>query len=183
MRLVLASTSPRRAALLRAAGYDFEVRPSGADEWPFTGGDPAGYTESLARAKAAAGNGDEVVVGADTVVVLDGAVLGKPADAEDAAAMLRRLSGRTHEVVTGIAVRHAGALRSGHARTRLTLRVLDEREIRAYVDTGEPLDKAGAYGYQGGAARFVTRVEGDADTVIGLPLTLLRELLPAELRR
>jgi septum formation protein len=183
MRLVLASTSPRRAAILRAAGYDFDVRPSGTEEWTFSGGDPAGYAESLARAKAAAGNGDEVVVGADTVVVLDATVLGKPADAEDAAAMLRRLSGRTHEVVTGVAVRHDGALRSGHARTRLTLRVLDEREIRAYVDTGEPLDKAGAYGYQGGAARFVTRVEGDADTVIGLPLALLRELLPPELRR
>jgi septum formation protein len=183
MRLVLASTSPRRAAILRAAGYDFDVRPSGTEEWPFTGGDPAGYAESLARSKAAAGNGDEVVVGADTVVVLDGTVLGKPADAEDAAAMLRRLSGRTHEVVTGVAVRQGGALRSGHARTRLTLRVLDEQEIRAYVDTGEPLDKAGAYGYQGGAARFVTRVEGDADTVIGLPLTLLRDLLPPELRR
>jgi len=181
MRLVLASSSPRRAALLRAAGYDFDVRPSPTEEWPFPGGDPASYTESLARAKAADGAADEVVVGADTVVVLDSSVLGKPVDADDAAAMLRRLSGRTHEVVTGVAVRHGGWLRSGHARTRLTLRVLDEREIRAYVETGEPLDKAGAYGYQGGAARFVTRLEGDADTVIGLPLALLRELLPPEL--
>ncbi|HYW26462.1 MAG TPA: Maf family nucleotide pyrophosphatase [Terriglobales bacterium] len=183
MRLVLASSSPRRASLLRAAGYDFDVRPSGAEEWPFPGGDPAGYTEALAQAKAAEGGGDEVVVGADTVVVLDGSVLGKPADAADAAAMLRRLSGRTHEVVTGVAVRHDGEIRSGHARTRLTLRVLEEDEISAYVDTGEPLDKAGGYGYQGGAARFVTRLEGDADTVIGLPLALLRELLPPELRR
>jgi septum formation protein len=183
MRLVLASSSPRRAAILRAAGYDFDVRPSGAEEWPYPGGDPSGYTESLARAKAGGGSDGEVVVGADTVVVVDGAVLGKPADAEDAAAMLRRLSGRTHEVVTGVAVRHNGAVRSGHARTRLTLRVLDEGAIRAYVDTGEPLDKAGAYGYQGGAARFVTRLEGDADTVIGLPMALLRELLPPELRR
>src|SRR5215472_6474650 len=90
MRLVLASTSPRRAALLRAAGYDFDVRPSGTEEWPYTGGDPAGYTESLARAKTGGGDGDEVVVGADTVVVLDGSVLGKPADPEDAADMLRR---------------------------------------------------------------------------------------------
>jgi septum formation protein len=183
MRLVLASTSPRRAALLRAAGYEFDVRPSGAEEWAFPGGDPARYTESLAEAKAAPGGRDEVVVGADTVVVVDGAVLGKPADAEDAATMLRRLSGRTHEVVTGVAVRHGEALRSGHARTRLTLRPLDDGEIRAYVATGEPLDKAGAYGYQGGAARFVTRLEGDADTVIGLPLALLRELLPPEMRR
>ena len=183
MRLVLASSSPRRAAILRAAGYHFDVRPSGTDEWPFQGGDPARYAESLAQAKATAGAGDEVVVGADTVVVLDGAVLGKPVDGEDAAAMLRRLSGRTHEVVTGVAVRHGATIRSGHARTRLTLRPLEEREIRAYVDTGEPLDKAGAYGYQGGAARFVTRLEGDVDTVIGLPLALLRELLPPELRR
>src|SRR5262249_42162498 len=133
--------------------------------------------------KAAVGSRGEVIVAADTVVVLDSSVLGKPADAEHAASMLRRLSGRTHEVVTGVAVRHGRQLRSGHARTRLTLRTLDEREIRAYVDRGEPLDKAGAYGYQGGAARFVTRVEGDADTVIGLPLALLRELLPQELRR
>lgn len=183
MRLVLASTSPRRAALLRAAGYDFDVRPSGTEEWPYAGGDPAGYTESLAEAKAIPGGRHEVVVGADTVVVVGGTVLGKPADAEDAAAMLRRLSGRTHEVVTAVAVRHGELLRSGHARTQLTLRPLDEREIRAYVATGEPLDKAGAYGYQGGAARFVTRLEGDVDTVIGLPLALLRELLPPELRR
>lgn len=183
MRLVLASTSPRRAMLLRAAGYDFDVRPSGADEWPYAGGDPGLYTESLAEAKAVEGGGDEVVVGADTVVVLDGTVLGKPVDADDAAGMLRRLSGRTHEVITGVAVRHGARVRSGHARTRLTLRPLEEREIHAYVATGEPLDKAGAYGYQGGAARFVTRVEGDADTVIGLPIALLRELLPPELRR
>jgi septum formation protein len=183
MRLVLASSSPRRAALLRAAGYDFEVRPSGTEEWPFPGGDPAGYAESLACAKAVGGGSDEVVVGADTVVVLDGSVLGKPVDARDAGAMLRRLSGRTHEVVTGVAVRHDGSLRAGHARTRLTLRALEEHEISAYVDTGEPLDKAGAYGYQGGAARFVTRLEGDADTVIGLSLALLRQLLPPELRR
>ena len=185
MRLVLASSSPRRAAILRAAGYDFEIRPSGTDEWPYPGGDPGEYTRSLAEAKAAeAGDGvGEVVVGADTVVVIDGSVLGKPGDPDEAAAMLRRLSGRTHEVVTGVAVRDGTGLRSGHARTRLTLRALEEGEIRLYVATGEPLDKAGAYAYQGAAARFVTRVEGDADTVIGLPMALLRELLPPELRR
>lgn len=182
MRLVLASSSPRRAALLRAAGYEFDVRPSGLEEWPYAGGDPARYAESLARAKAA-GGADEVVIGADTIVVLDGSVLGKPAHAERAAAMLRRLSGRTHEVVTGVAVRHGGSVRSGHARARLTLRALQEDEIRAYVETGEPLDKAGAYAYQGGATRFVTRLEGDSDTVIGLPLALVRELLPPALRR
>jgi septum formation protein len=176
VRLVLASTSPRRAALLRDAGFDFEVRPSGVDEWPYPGGGPASYAESLARAKAAAVDGP-VVVGADTIVVVDGDVLGKPADTEDAAAMLRRLSGRTHSVVTGVAVRVGGDLRSGHERTRLTLRDLTRAEIRAYVAGGEPMDKAGAYAYQGAARAFVTRVDGDVDTVIGLPIRLMSRLL------
>jgi septum formation protein len=174
---VLASTSPRRAELLREAGYDFEVRPSGVEEWPYQGGDPAGYAESLARAKAATGRPDEVVVGADTIVVVDGSVLGKPTGAGEAAAMLRRLSGRTHAVITAVAVGRAGSIRSGHARTLLTLRPLGEREIDDYVATGEPLDKAGGYGYQGGARRFVTAIEGSADTVIGLPMGLLADLL------
>jgi septum formation protein len=174
---VLASASPRRAALLREAGYDFEVRPSGVMEWPYRGGDPAEHAEALARAKAATGLPGEIVVGADTIVVVDGSVLGKPAGADEAAAMLRRLSGRTHEVVTAVAVGRAGSIRSGHARTRLTLRPLGEREIDEYVATGEPLDKAGGYGYQGGARRFVTAIEGDADTVIGLPMRLLADLL------
>ena len=178
MRLVLASASPRRIELLRAAGYEFDVRPSGADEPPFAGGDPAAYAESLARAKAARVPG-ALVVGADTVVVLDGDVLGKPAGTSEAAGMLRRLSGRTHEVVTGVAVRRDGELRSGHAAARVTFRPLAEDEIDAYVASGEPLDKAGAYAYQGGAGAFVTRLEGDPDTVIGLPLALLRRLLGA----
>lgn len=177
MRLVLASTSPRRAMLLRAAGYDFDVRPSGADEWPYAGGDPGRYTESLAEAKAVEGGGDEVVVGADTVVVLDGTVLGKPVDADDAAGMLRRLSGRTHEVITGVAVRHAARVRSGHARTRLTLRPLEEREIHAYVATGEPLDKAGAYAAQGVGGLFIDSIHGSYTNVVGLPLALLFQML------
>jgi len=177
MRLVLASTSPRRAALLRDAGYDFEMRGSGVDEWPYPGGDPAAYAESLARAKAAAVEGP-LVVGADTIVVVDGAVLGKPEGPADAEAMLRRLSGRTHTVVTAVAVRQDRALRSGHDRTRLTLRTLAEPEIRAYVAGGEPLDKAGAYAYQGDARAFVTEIDGDTDTVIGLPIRLLARLLP-----
>jgi septum formation protein len=178
MRLVLASGSPRRADLLRRAGFAFEVRPSGGAEAPFRDGDPAAYTEALARAKVAAVEG-ELVLGADTVVVLDGEVIGKPADAGDAAAMLRRLSGRTHQVVTGVAVRHRGTVRSGHARARVTFRPLSEPEIAAYVAGGEPLDKAGAYGFQGAGAAFVTALDGDADTVIGLPLGLVRALLPA----
>ena len=176
MRLVLASGSPRRAALLRAAGRDFDVRPSGTDEWPYEGGDPAAYAEALARAKVAGVEGD-LVLGADTVVVLDGAVLGKPDGPAAAAAMLRRLSGRTHEVVTGLAVRRDGHVSGGHARAAVTFRPLTEREIADYVATGEPLDKAGAYAYQGGAAGFVARLEGDADTVIGLPMRLVSALL------
>lgn len=176
MKLILASASPRRERLLRDAGFDLEVRPSGAEEWPFAGGDPGAYTEALARAKVAAVEGD-LVVGADTVVVLDGEALGKPAGAADAGAMLRRLSGRAHRVVTGVAVRRAGAVRSAHASTLVTFRELTEREIRDYVATGEPLDKAGAYAWQGGAGAFVTALDGDADTVVGLPLRVLRVLL------
>jgi septum formation protein len=178
-RLVLASASPRRAALLRAAGHDFVVRPSGAEEWPFRGGDPAAYAEALATAKAEGvrADGGEVVVGADTIVVLDGAVLGKPAGQADARRMLRALSGRTHEVVTAVAVRRGGGTHAAHARSRVTFRDLTDPEIGEYVATGEPLDKAGAYAYQGGAGRFVTRLEGDADTVIGLPVRLLERML------
>jgi septum formation protein len=152
------------------------VRPSAAAEWPYAGGPPASYAEALARAKVAAVAGD-VVVGADTVVVVDAEVLGKPAGPEEAAAMLRRLSGQAHEVITGVAVRAGRAVRSGHARTRVTFRALDEEDIRDYVASGEPHDKAGAYAYQGGAAGFVTQLEGDADTVIGLPIRVLKDLL------
>jgi septum formation protein len=178
-RLVLASASPRRAALLRAAGYDFEVRPSGAVEWPFPGGDPAVYAEALATAKVAQAHAapGEVVVGADTIVVLDGVVLGKPAGEADARRMLRALAGRAHDVVTGVAVRRDGATRAAHARSQVTFRALSDQEIDAYAATGEPLDKAGAYAYQGGAGPFVTHLEGDADTVIGLPVSLLERLL------
>jgi septum formation protein len=176
--LVLASTSPRRADLLRRAGIEFEVRPSTLVEWPYTGGPPAAHAEALARAKAGAVIGDgRPVVGADTIVVLDGAVLGKPADSVEAAAMLRRLSGREHRVVTAVAVQRAGMIRSGHASTVIRLRDLSEHEIEEYVASGEPLDKAGAYAYQGQAAKWVIAVEGDTDTVIGLPLRVLRDLL------
>jgi len=179
---VLASGSPRRAALLSAAGYEFEVRPSSVEEWPYAGGPPAGYAEALARAKVAAVAGD-VVVGADTVVVVDDEVMGKPAGPQEAAAMLRRLSGRVHEVITGVAVRNRQIVRSGHARTRVTFRPLTDKDIRDYVASGEPEDKAGAYAYQGGAGAFVASLEGDADTVIGLPIRVLDTLLPDDLRR
>lgn len=197
-RLVLASASPRRAELLRAAGYAFEVRPTGVAEPPYRGGDPALYAESLARAKAASAGTqspglegpdrwspvgvamsgeDEVILGADTVVVLDGEVLGKPRDPDDAASMLRRLSGRTHRVITAVATNRGGVLHWGHATTEVTFRPLEPGEIARYVAGGEPLDKAGAYAVQGGAAAFVERLEGDRDTVIGLPMALVRRLL------
>ena len=117
------------------------------------------------------------MVGADTVVVVDGDVLGKPVDPEEAAAMLRRLSGRTHDVITGVAVREGQIVRSGHGQSRVTFRTLSEEDIRDYVASGEPQGKAGAYAYQGGAAAFTVALEGDADTVIGLPIGVLSELL------
>jgi septum formation protein len=175
-RLTLASASPRRSELLRAAGFDFEVRPGGVVEAPWSGGDPGEYAESLARAKAASVAG-ELVVGADTVVVVDGRVLGKPAGPDDAAAMLRLLSGRDHEVITAVALNRGGALRWASARARVTFRKLDPDEIAAYVASGEPLDKAGGYAIQGGAAGFVVGLEGERDTVIGLPIGVLRRLL------
>ena len=117
------------------------------------------------------------MVGADTVVIVDGEVLGKPRSPHAAALMLRHLSGRTHEVVTGVAVKDGRGLRSGHDRARVSFRQLSPGEVRAYVAGGEPLDKAGAYGLQGGAANFVTQVVGNPQTVIGLPVDLLERLL------
>jgi septum formation protein len=146
-------------------------------EWPFPGGDPATYAEALARAKAESVVSDCPVVAADTVVVVDGDVLGKPGTPEEAAAMLRRLSGRTHEVVTGVAVKDGSGLRSGHSTARVSFRSLQPAEVEGYVATGEPMDKAGGYGLQGQAAKFLSRVEGDPDTVIGLPVMLVRTLL------
>lgn len=178
-RLVLASGSPRRADLLRSAGFSFTVRPAGVEEWPFAGGSPVAYAASLARAKADAARAgdDEVVLAADTVVVLDGSVLGKPGSPEEAAAMLRRLSGRRHEVVTAVAVRQGGVRRCGHDRALVTFRSLEPDEIAEYVASGEPLDKAGAYAIQGAAAGFVERLEGCRDTVVGLPVELVRDLV------
>ncbi len=175
MQLVLASASPRRAALLSAAGFEFEVRPSFVEEWPYGGGEPAAYAEALARAKVMGVRG-ETVVGADTIVVVDGAVLGKPRDDSEAAAMLRRLSGVTHEVLTAVAVKRR-QVHVGHSRALVTFRTLSGREIAEYVASGEPRDKAGAYAYQGGGANFVARLEGDEETIIGLPIRLLNQLL------
>jgi septum formation protein len=189
--LVLASASPRRRDLLDAMGVDHEVEPADVDETPLAGESPEALVARLATAKAvevfcrrvADGAGtDLVVLAADTVVVLDGTVLGKPTGSDDAVEMLRSLTGRTHDVLTGVAVARPGG--DGEAdlevvveRTAVTFVELSEAEIDAYVATGEPLDKAGSYGIQGLGGRFVSRVEGSYENVVGLPTTRVADLL------
>lgn len=189
--IVLASGSPRRRALLEGAGVPVRVRPADVDETPFTGEDARDYARRLARAKADAGRaalepGDpRWALGSDTVVTLDGAILGKPADAADARRMLRQLSGRTHHVVTTWALAGPRTV-EGESVTAVTFRALTDDEIGAYVQSGEPMDKAGAYAIQGGAGAFVSRRDGDWSAVVGLPVgqvcaALLREgLVPAD---
>jgi septum formation protein len=183
MRFLLASTSPRRQELLRLAGFDFEVRPSHIVEEIQPGERPEEFARRAAREKAmhvaAFSPPGSFVLGADTVVVIDGEMLGKPSDPEDATRMLRLLSGRTHQVHTGICLVRAPdeieALK--HETTLVTFRELDEEEIRRYVESGEPLDKAGAYAVQGLASKFVTRIWGCHSNVVGLPVALLYEIL------
>ena len=178
--LVLASASPRRVQLLRQAGATFTVVDPGPDrQWPGHA-EPRHGVRALALDKAkrvAASRPGSLVIGADTVVVARGVRLGKPADAAEALAMLRRLQGRTHEVWTGVAVVHADEQRTASEVTLVQFAKLTDREIEAYVRTGEPLDKAGAYGIQGAAAQFVRRIEGDWCNVVGLPLARLRRVL------
>lgn len=180
MRLVLASASPRRAELLRAAGFDFEVDPADVDERVVAGESPREHVLRLARAKAAAAaarHPDAAVVGADTVVAVDGAILGKPSDPADARRMLRLLSGRSHDVHTGVAVIYRGVLAEAAEVSAVRFTPLTEEEIDWYVASGEPDDKAGAYAIQGLAARFVDRIEGSYGTVVGLPIHLVHRLL------
>jgi len=181
-KLVLASASPRRAALLRELGLVFDVRPAAVEETLDAGETPEAAAERLAAAKvrAAARAGEEaLVVGADTLVAVDGLILGKPRDPAEAARMLTSLSGRTHRVVTGVAVRSGreGREVSGREITRVTFRSLHPAEIDLLARSGESLDKAGGYGIQGLAALAVTRIEGDYSNVVGLPLGLLRRLI------
>ncbi len=177
-RLVLASASPRRRELLATLGLVFEVRPSDLDETPRPGEAPEALAIRLALAKArAVARAGELVLGADTVVALGDEPLGKPADAAEARAMLTRLSGRSHQVWTGVALVETGPGRqrtaAGAARTEVDFRPLDAAEIDAYVASGEPLDRAGAYAIQGGAAGFAERLEGSWSNVVGLPLETL----------
>jgi nucleoside triphosphate pyrophosphatase len=180
MRLVLASASPRRADLLRRAGFTFDVMPAEVDESPRPGETPGEYVLRLASEKAdaaAARACGAIVIGADTTVAIGDEILGKPSSDADAIAMLTRLSGRMHEVMTGVCVRRNGWSRRGVETTKVFFRVLSPDEIRAYVATGEPRDKAGAYAVQGGASRFVERLEGSHSNVVGLPLRRLGDML------
>ena len=179
--LILASASPRRRELLAAAGWSFIVRPAAVDERPHRDEPPADYACRLARKKADAVVAPEeaVVLGADTVVVLEEHLLEKPRDPPDAARMLHLLSGRTHEVITGICLRLGRHRVVDLARTRVRFAVLSAREIEAYVASGEPMDKAGAYGIQGLASKFVERVDGCYFNVVGLPLALVYRHLKA----
>jgi septum formation protein len=177
---VLASGSPRRAALLARLGWTPEVRPADLDETPGRDEPPETLVVRLARAKAGAvarGRDDEVVLAADTEVVRDGRVLGKPADHADATAMLRSLAGATHEVVTGLAAMRGEAVHSDVVVTRVTFRALDEAEVAWYVGTGEPAGKAGGYALQGAGAVLVERLEGSDTNVVGLPLAATVALL------
>ena len=177
-RVILASASPRRRELLTLVGIAHEVRPANIDEAYLAGETPREHAERLARAKAAAIDvNDAVTIGSDTIVVVDGEVLGKPRDRQHAAEMLRRLSGRSHVVMTGVAVRWNGHIKSGVEEVDVTFRRLRSDEIERYIDTGEPMDKAGAYGIQGYGATIVDRVDGDYFAVMGLALNRLVRLL------
>lgn len=177
--LCLASASPRRRELLASIGVPAEVRPVGIDETPLPDESPQAYVVRLAREKALAGGRRSRLptLGSDTAVVCAGRILGKPADQAGAAAMLRLLSGRWHEVLTAVAVTGPAGLLEACVTTRVFLREIDDREIAAYWATGEPADKAGGYAIQGLAAIFVERMEGSHSAVVGLPLFETAQLL------
>lgn len=173
MELILASQSPRRSELLHNAGFTFTVRARPVEEIRGRDEAPADYCRRLARQKADAaweGNLEEVVLGADTIVVLDGRVMEKPADARDARAMLSTLSGRWHQVLTGVCLLHRGGHVIEYESTQVRMLGLDAREIEDCVASGEPMDKAGAYAIQGLASKFVDRIEGCYFNVMGLPV-------------
>lgn len=183
-RVVLASQSPRRRDLLTLVGIAHEVRPADVDESVRPGEAPDAYVRRLAVEKArtvagALGDPAAAVLAADTTVVVDGEVLGKPADAAEARAMVRRLAGRAHEVYTGMAAVRGDRAADAVERVRVTFRALTDDEVAAYVATGEPMDKAGAYGIQGYGATVVERIEGDYFAVMGLSLVRTVALLAA----
>ena len=179
MKLVLASQSPRRAEILRNAGISFQVRASGVPEQPDSGESPIDYVRRLAASKAGAvaRSQGETVLGADTVVVLDEHILEKPADAADAARMLRMLSGREHTVVTGVCLIADFGDRATHAETKVKFAELTSSDIEEYVRSGEPMDKAGAYAIQGLGSKFIERIDGCYFNVVGLPISLVWRML------
>jgi septum formation protein len=180
--LVLASASPRRQELLRNAGIAFEVQPADIPEDALPGEPAKDCAERLAREKALAvalQRPQDLVLGADTIVAVDGQLLGKPADSADAARMLRQLSGRDHEVITGVCLVAKGRPFVASEITRVTVDRITDQEIADYVATGEPMDKAGAYAIQGIAARWIPRIEGDYSNVVGLPVALVYRLMRA----
>ena len=182
MRIILASQSPRRRELLERMGIsDFLIRPAQGEENFDPSLTPAQLVEALSRQKAeeiSAGAGPEdIVIAADTIVYLDGVILGKPKDTADAARMLAALSGREHTVYTGVAVLRGGETRQAAEHTAVRFRTLTPEEIARYIATGEPMDKAGAYGIQGRGALFVAHLDGDYFNVMGLPLCRLGQLL------
>jgi septum formation protein len=185
MKLILASASPRRAEILTAAGIPFEVLASEVDESRLPGESPEQMVERLARAKAEAigrsdySYGPSIILGADTVVVVDGEILGKPGDAATARQMLLKLRGREHSVITGFALLRMqdGEIRVGHEATRVWFSNMTDEEVDAYAALEEPLDKAGAYAIQGTAGRYIPRIEGCYFNVVGLPLARVWEAL------
>jgi septum formation protein len=181
MRIILASGSPRRRELLERFNIPgLEVIPASGEEKPHPELDPAGLVDVLAAAKAREvyeKNPDALVIGADTVVACSGEVLGKPKDVQDARRMLKMLSNRAHEVLTGVTIMSPIGGARGVEKTLVHFRWLSGREIDAYIASGEPMDKAGAYGIQGLASLFVDRIEGDYFNVVGLPLCLLGEMM------
>lgn len=186
MKIILASASPRRAEILRNAGIPFEAHPADIDEAPLPGESARAMVTRLAEAKTRAaaaqighGDAEAIIVGADTTVELQEEILGKPRDAADAREMLGKLSGRTHQVLTGIFLVRLRdhAVRSAMETSAVTFALLSKKEIDAYVSTGEPLGKAGAYAIQGRAGRFIPRIDGCYFNVVGLPLARLYALL------
>ncbi len=173
--LVLASQSPRRAEILRQAAIPFTVRAAAVDETAFPGEAPEEYVQRLAEVKALAVplSEDEIVLGADTTVVLDGVMLGKPIDRTDARRMIAALAGRRHEVLTGICLRTSSQIVRDWASTEVWFAPMTEREIEDYIASGEPEDKAGGYAIQGLASKFIEKIEGCYFNVVGLPISLV----------
>jgi septum formation protein len=180
MEVILASASPRRAELLKKVVKDFRIFPSGFDESKLDHSDPVAFAKKASYEKArdvANRNFNALVIGADTIVVNDGEIFGKPKDLKDAKKMLRALSGRTHRVITGVTLFRDGKSVTGHAETEVTFKPLGEKDIDDYLKDGHVLDKAGSYAIQEIGDKFVKKIRGERDNVVGLPVGLLKEMI------